>query len=236
MASRPCWQCLAKASYPTALTVHVTRLRSRLMGIVAPFSTSSVQKATQGGSVAQRGQKRTFKKKGKAVVVESKGRPPTPGERRAMRNRIVLSNTNAFEVAGMQDLSADNMAERDLCGSVLGIPGPVVDQLRAIEAFKPTQSWPFFRRPGVLVRKETLELGVIFEELSRDEAGGRVARKIIVGERGSGKSIHLLQATSMAFLKNWIVINIPEGTSKVPGTCISKLTLDSSNEPYERSY
>ena len=139
----------------------------------------------------------------------------------------MLSNTNAFEVAGMPDLSADSIVEPKLCGSVIGISAPVVDQLRAVEAFKPTQNWAFFRRPGILYREATLELGMLFEELDQDSTNKKVARKVIVGERGSGKSIHLLQAMSMAFLKNWVVINIPEGMFKfwiVP----TKLMINSS--------
>ena len=94
---------------------------------------------------------------------------------------------------------------------MLGIPMPeVVDQLRAVEAFKPTQGWGLFRQPGMLVRKETVEYGNLVEELDRE---GKTLRRVLVGERGSGKSLMALQAMTIAFLKGWTVISIPEGMS-----------------------
>jgi small subunit ribosomal protein S29 len=36
-------------------------------------------------------------------------------------------------------------------------------------------------------------------------------RRVIYGERGSGKSVLALQAKAMALLKGWIVVHIPEG-------------------------
>ena len=128
-----------------------------------------------------------------------------------MRKRVVLSNTNALEIPNMRELNADNVSDAELRAKVTGIPGRVVSQLRAVEAFKSVQSWALFRAPGTLMRTETLQLGKIFEDVTSKRGGSKVARKVLVGARGSGKSIHLLQAMTMAFLKNWIVINIPEG-------------------------
>lgn len=132
------------------------------------------------------------------------------GERKALRKRVVLSNVNALEVRDMQDLTAENMIDMRLRGQVIGIPGPVVDQLRALQAFKVSQGWALFRRPGMLVRRETVEYGRMIEDLS-GESAGKVVRRVLVGERGSGKSIMVLQAMAMALLKGWIVINIPDG-------------------------
>ena len=132
------------------------------------------------------------------------------GERKALRKRVVLSNVNALEVRDMQDLTAENMIDMRLRGQVIGIPGPVVDQLRALEAFKVSQGWGLFRRPGMLVRRETVEYGRMIEDLS-GESAGKVVRRVLVGERGSGKSMMVLQAMAMALLKGWIVINIPDG-------------------------
>lgn len=140
-------------------------------------------------------------------------RPPAVGERRALRKRIVLSNPNALEVEGMQDLSAENMVDARLRGSILGLPVPMLDQLRAVQAFKPKQGWSIFRRPGTVVRRETLELGRLIDGISAEEGEnkGKVVRKIITGVKGSGKSVHMLQAMSMAFTKEWVVITVPEG-------------------------
>lgn len=142
-----------------------------------------------------------------------KTRPPAVGERRALRKRIVLSNPNALEIEGMQDLSAENMVDARLRGSILGLPVPMLDQLRAVQAFKPKQGWSIFRRPGTVVRRETLELGRLIDVISAEEGEnkGKVVRKILTGVKGSGKSVHMLQAMSMAFTKEWVVITVPEG-------------------------
>lgn len=110
----------------------------------------------------------------------------------------------------MQELSAETMLDMRLRGQVLGIPGPVVDQLRAGDAFKVTQGWGMFRRPAVLMRRESLEMGKTVEELSTDKLGSTI-RRVLVGGKGSGKSMLLLQAMAMAFVKGWVVISIPEG-------------------------
>ena len=117
----------------------------------------------------------------------------------------------------MQELNADNISDAELRAKVTAIPGRIVSQLRAIEAFKPVQSWALFRAPGTLMRTETLQLGKTFEDVTSKRSGRKVARKVLLGARGSGKSIHLLQAMTMAFLRGWVVINIPEGlhTSEV---------------------
>lgn len=110
----------------------------------------------------------------------------------------------------MEDISVESMLDEGSQGKVYGIPGPLVDQLRAVDAFKVSQGWGLFRRPGMLVRKETVEYGKMIEEMSA-EGSKKTVRRVLVGERGSGKSLILLQALTMAFLKKWTVINIPEG-------------------------
>jgi len=82
-----------------------------------------------------------------------------------------------------------------------------------VEAFKTTQGWNMFRRPGFLVRKETVELGRYFQrwnEADGDPTKAHTVRKIITGQQGTGKSLLLMQAMSMAFLNDWIVLTIPE--------------------------
>ena len=112
----------------------------------------------------------------------------------------------------MENITVENMIDGRLRGSVLGIPGPLVDQLRAAEAFKPTQGWKMFRRPGMLVRRETLEMGELIERMTAQDPSQRnTIRRILVGEKGSGKSMMLLQSMIMAFLKGWTVIHLPEG-------------------------
>ena len=140
------------------------------------------------------------------------GRPIAPGERKAFRKRIQLSNDNALVVEGLPKLDAENIADPDAVGSVVGLSDDLVDRLRAVEAFKPTQNWGLFRSPHMLIRGETVEL------TSRLNAAGKekkTERIVITGEKGSGKSIVALQAQCNGFLNNWVVINIPEG-KKVP--------------------
>jgi small subunit ribosomal protein S29 len=150
----------------------------------------------------------------KKKKITATARPPAVGERKALRKRIVLSNPNALEIEGMQDLSAETMVDSRLRGSVLGLPATMIDQLRAVQAFKPKQGWSLFRRPGTVLRRDTIEMGRLFEKISGEGEGaqkGKVVKKIITGMKGSGKTVHLLQAMTMGFLKNWAVITIPDG-------------------------
>lgn len=157
-----------------------------------------------------------------------RSKAPAVGERKALRRRIVLSNTNALEVQGMADISVQSMLDEGSQGKVFGIPGPLVDQLRAVDAFKVSQGWGLFRRPGMLVRKETVEYGKLMEELSV-EGNKKTVRRVLVGERGSGKSLMLLQAMTMAFLKKWTVVNISEGTLRFISPLKLRLHIQSSS-------
>ena len=174
-----------------------------------------------------KGNKQTFTKKKKKPQPVDRSRKPEVGERKALRKRIVLSNTNALEVEGLKDISAETITDESLQGQVLGIPGPVVDQLRAVEAFKVAQGWPLFRRPAMLMRKDTLDMAKEIETISSG-IRGKTIRRVFVGERGSGKTVMLLQAMTMAFLKGWVVINIPEGTHNTSPT---KIPLKSPLNP-----
>lgn len=152
-------------------------------------------------------QSKTLRLKKKTVV--KSGKPPMPGERKAMRKRIVLSNTNALAVPGLQDLKKDIVGHggAEFVGKVIGLQGQTVDSLRAAEAFKPQQSWGLFRRPGILVREETIELG---EKMIAFEKEGTL-KLVLDGDRVTGKSLMLVSAMSMAFVRGWVVLNIPEG-------------------------
>jgi len=137
-----------------------------------------------------------------------------PGERKALRKRIVLSNTNALEVDGMQDLSRDMSGRLEkMVGKVVGLEGSTVDGLRAVEAFKTTQGWGLFRRPGVLIREESAELG---RRMVGVEKGKETLRVVVDGAKGAGKSMLLLQAMATAFVRGWIVLNVPEGMFSRP--------------------
>lgn len=137
-----------------------------------------------------------------------KSKPPASGERKAFRKRIQLSNDNALEVPGLSKLTAENIVDSSSIGQVIGLPPALVDQLRASEAFKPTQTWGLFRSPHTLVRQETVDLA---KQLTDAVGKKETLRLVITGDRASGKSILGLQALATGFLNDWVVINIPEG-------------------------
>ncbi|OBT52890.1 hypothetical protein VE04_06517, partial [Pseudogymnoascus sp. 24MN13] len=206
MASTNCWKCLIRPS--TAASPYALSNAQR----AAAFSTTTTVGAA--ANAKQKPKVPNMKAKGAAQSLRIRkkapvktGRPPAPGERKAMRKRIVLSNTNALEVQGLQELSPETMVDAAMVGKVVTIPGPVIDQLRVVEAFKKNQSWDLFRTPSILVRDETVTLS---KKLLDAAAAKKTASIILSGSRATGKSMLLLQAIATAFTKGWIVISIPD--------------------------
>jgi small subunit ribosomal protein S29 len=156
----------------------------------------------------KRGTKTLNVKKGRKAAGGDTGKPPAVGERKALRKRIVLSNNNALEVSTLQDLDKNNALSAENEGGVRGIPEEAVDALRAVEAFKRSQGWSLFRRPAVLMRKETVQLAKLMKEVESDK---KTLRRIVHGNRMSGKSTLLLQGLLMAHLRDWVIINLPDG-------------------------
>lgn len=119
-------------------------------------------------------------KKGK--VAPTKVKTYGPGERRALKNKIVLSNGNAPPVP-FPPLTKDLSANNEAVGQVFGIPTLLVERLRLLEAFQKRQMWQYFNRPSTLLRKESIEIGKkmawingerdrVKEEASVDEQDG----------------------------------------------------------------
>lgn len=102
------------------------------------------------------------------------------------------------------------MTDADNCGHMLGLDGSLLDKLRDCKAFKTTQNWSLFRRPATLIRSETIQIGQDIVDVNRSE-DKKTVRHLVTGERASGKSILGLQAMSMAFMNDWLVLSIPEG-------------------------
>lgn len=181
--------------------------------LASRFSTSAAQqyplppKKKGGGKLPAKGVKGARQKK-KSRAGVTLGSKPARGERKASKKRIVLSNVNALEVTGLEDLEQSTSLDSSMQGKILGLPGMLVDRLRAAGAFKPTQSWAMFKRPTTLVRPETVEVANIIGANQKGSSGQRI---ILTGERGSGKSVLLLQTQALALLKDWIVITLPEG-------------------------
>jgi small subunit ribosomal protein S29 len=194
------------------------RISPKLQSIASSsFATTSASRAYDPKKWAK-GAGPTYRssltnKKSKKRAVRKVPKLPMVGERKALRKRIVLSNTNALEVQGLQDLTVKNMVDELQIGRVLALNGELLDQLREVKAFKRTQNWKMFRKPGTLMRRESVELGRTFLDVkaSNSEQKPRTVRRIIAGAQNTGKSLMLVQAMSMAFLNDWVVINVPEG-------------------------
>ncbi|KAK1834768.1 mitochondrial ribosomal death-associated protein 3-domain-containing protein [Podospora conica] len=137
-----------------------------------------------------------------------------PGDAKALRKRIQLSNSNALPVPGLEDVQKGDLVRPENIGLVLSIPGQVQDQLRTVEAFKPTQFWHLFRHASTLVRAETVDMAQRLEEAAVKK---QTLRLIYDGPRISGKSLMLLQSMTYAFLNDWIVINVPEALELTTG-------------------
>jgi small subunit ribosomal protein S29 len=185
---------------------------------MALFSTSATRSATAAkkkGMVAapKKGVKSLNTKKGKQAYQADTGKRPAQGERKALRKRIVLSNNNALEVSSLKDLDKNNVFNEKNEGKVMGLPVDTVDALRAVDAFKPRQGWSLFRRPAVLMRKEAIQLAKLFKEVEDSPEGQqkKTIRRILSGDRMSGKSTLLLQGLTMGLLREWFVISLPEG-------------------------
>ena len=204
-----CTRCLARLRLSNRHAILSTPIQSSSFHTSSPQHASPLKKKanqTPGNQIFAKRESRSAKiKKG------TRQRPvlPAVGEIRTQRKRIVLSNTNAPEIRGMQDLSASNMAVEGNAGKVFGLPGPLLDQLREAKAFKPSQNWSLFRRPATLIRDESVTIAADIQEIN--DSRSITHRKIIVGDKQCGKSLLLLQAMSTAFLNDWIVITIPEG-------------------------
>ncbi|KAI9728997.1 MAG: 37S ribosomal protein S23 mitochondrial [Chrysothrix sp. TS-e1954] len=218
MTSTPCWRCLARrrnqssflrTSTPASFQSNLPT--TFLPSTTRPFTTTPTpHRKVKPAPKAKTPNIRQTNKHAKTYKI------PAIGERKALRKRVILSNTNALEVGELVDLSASHVskaAARELQGSVVGFAGETVDQLRAAEGFKPGQGWGFFRRPAALVRKETVEMAGLMDGVDAVEPGngGReTVTRLLAGEKWSGKSVLMLQTMAMAFLKGWVVISFPE--------------------------
>lgn len=207
MASANSLRCLVRPAMAPRL--------QPMMLAAASFSTSTVLAAAAPPAIKSRRdlpakQKKTYKKRANVAPV----RKPNPGERKAFRKRIQLSNNSALPVEGLGALEAGNMTLDENAGKVFSIPDHVVDQLRALEAFKTTQSWNLFRRPHVLLRKETVEL---MKKLEGSVEKKEALKCVLTGSKLSGKSMTMLQAMAYALLNNWVVFHVPEGQDLTNG-------------------
>lgn len=180
-----------------------------LPSLTATFTTSSPAFAVAQAKAGKSGKapsKQIQNVKRDKVRVQVK--KPAPGERKAYRKRIQLSNNSALHVPGTDELMPGTLANKELTGKMFSLPADIQDRLRTLEAFKSTQTWNLFRTPHVLLRPEVVELTARMEKSKKDK---EALRTVLVGTKLSGKSLTLLQAQIYGLMNGWVVINIPEG-------------------------
>ncbi|KAL2259807.1 hypothetical protein VTK26DRAFT_6381 [Humicola hyalothermophila] len=206
-------RCLVRPS-TTAIPLSFPRQAPFALSQTTPFSTTSAnarppkQKAPElPRSHVRAGKRLVLGKKNKQNKIAEKGKPPLPGERKAYRKRITLSNDNAIPVPWVTDLGPESLMNSDNVAKILSLPEEVQDQLRASEAFKPTQCWKMFRKPSVLVRRETVDLVNRMQSATEKK---QTLRLVLTGDKIAGKSLMVLQAMAHAYLNEWVVIHIPE--------------------------
>ncbi|EEY18586.1 37S ribosomal protein S23 [Verticillium alfalfae VaMs.102] len=211
MASVNCTRCLTR---PTS----GLRLADRITPIItwtAPFTTTTAAAAGPSKVVGNKPRQVIGKhiRKGKVGQNSKKKRE--------------LSNNNAAVVPGLPVADASAMVSKENLGRIIGMPDKLIDQLRALESFKTTQNWGLFRKPHMLVRKETVQM---MERLNEAAAEKQTLSTVLTGERISGKSLLLMQAMSYALLNNWVVIHIPEGeySNPPPSLFLFGISTDSS--------
>lgn len=217
-----CTSCLARLQISTAAVPNLAA--SRIPSPFRSFHSSGVQQnVVKKKSVVVAGARAPKLRESRSARIVKKKRdrpkPPPVGQRRMERKRIVLSNTNALEVRDLDKLTVGNMADVAKVGQVLALDGPLLDQLREAKAFKTTQNWNLFRAPSTLQRKESVEVAADIQNVTQSaNTGGPAAtlQKLVVGDKASGKSIHLVQAMSMAYLNKWVVINVPDCKAAAP--------------------
>lgn len=204
---QPCWRCLTRFNTWSALPTSKTLPSALVIRSIRAFSNTTPARA---GNVRS-----TNNTRGRPVLRLSKKKrvknykQPSIGERKLLRKRIVLSNTNALEVSDLDDFTPDNATNVNRIGEVVSLRGTIVDDLRSCDAFRTSQSWGYFRRPACLVRDCTVEVAQKLKECGGEEP--RTLTGLIVGPRGSGKSVLLLQAQAFALMNGWVVINFPDG-------------------------
>lgn len=221
MALSSCTSCLMRPSSGLRLTPRITPI----VTFTAPFSTTTpASAAPKGAAKPGKSYKKPLQMLGRHLrrgkvgqnAAKKKDIPhfkkPAPGERKAFRKRIQLSNNNAAPVKDQPVLDAGALLNPDNLCRMVSIPDNIIDPLRTIESFKITQPWGLFRKPHMLVRNETIDLMTRLKNAGEEK---QTVRTVLTGDKISGKTMLLLQAQSYAFLNNWVVISIPEAQDLV---------------------
>ncbi|KAL1895209.1 hypothetical protein Sste5346_005354 [Sporothrix stenoceras] len=194
------------AAHPSTTPVSLSNSSSFLFSTTSAVQAKGTQQHIRAGRKSQ-----SVKKKNKGPA--RAGKPILPGERKAYRKRIVLSNSNAIDVPGLESLQPQDLAVSDPVsnpniGRMLALPDALVDQLRAIESFKATQNFQLFKKPSLLLRSDTVALTARIQSEVGEQK--KTVRVVVDGERIAGKSTLLQHAQAQGFLNEWLVFAIPE--------------------------
>ena len=203
MANLQCWRCLISPTRSIRKPISAQHLStSTSLAAPPPKPKHGITK------LPVKGESKTYiRKKQKPIAKAS--RPPAVGERKAQKKRIVLNNPNALEVPWLQELRKETTLDRSIEGSVVAISSVIVEQLRTVGAFKPSQRWSSLRRPVILLTGQRMELARELEDIEKPGQQATV-RRVYTGIKGTGKSTMLLQAMAIAFSRGWMVMSIPE--------------------------
>ncbi|KAF2759339.1 hypothetical protein EJ05DRAFT_485368 [Pseudovirgaria hyperparasitica] len=135
-------------------------------------------------------------------------------QRRQVRRSVILTNDNALEVHGIPKLERKAIESLEIEGKMVRLMDSTVDQLRAVEAFKHNQGWKYFRHPSMIMTKAAVKMVNTLKRIT-DGVEPETVRTVVIGETTCGKSTLLLQAIAAAFLKGWIVLNLPNSIDMV---------------------
>lgn len=203
------WRCLRNSSLRSAVTPAITP------AAVSYFSTSP---AFAAAATKSKPLSKPPRKGGYALGINKKTTKDTHtkaaykhGERKEIRNRIILSNTNA-PVLPTPEMTVEVSLHEPAVGTLFSFSNSDIDGLRAVGAFQRGQNWKFFQRPSTVMRHETLVMGEMLARIQGgEEESGTMERLVVTGPKGSGKSVFMAQAMAIALQRNWVVINIPKG-------------------------
>ena len=171
--------CSAAITIRSPLLRRAARQQPAPAAAASPFSTAAARLEKTNRPPAAQRISFGFKKSGPGGAAAEKPRAAFKvGERKEMRNRIVLSNTNAPPL-DLPELAAEVSVCESAVGTVFRFRDDDVDRLRALDAFRRTQDWKFFHRPSTVMRLDSLAMGRRLARIHGDE--GLEAESPLVG-------------------------------------------------------
>lgn len=100
-------------------------------------------------------------------------------------------------------------------GTVFEAPSNVASQLYALDVLQKQGGYQYFSQIASVLRESSIELADI---LALD-GSSKDRRVILDGPAGSGKSVAMLQAITLALQQKWVVVSVPRSEALVDSTC-----------------